>query len=208
MALTPELENLLNILKGLCPECSSCAEYSEICGCGGDCDSCKSCNEAEEAYLFATKPVTKQIICEDIETQVADVIPKDVICVPEYIPVIPLPTPIDCSGQPTDPVWVENGQTQQIGCDTYNEEVDTNPCSATYNTIRLVNAIVLNITLTCEACECHDGEVTTNGDFFYTDCEGTFVSGSGQMGMEICYDGNQANSNIADAGISGTCDCS
>lgn len=55
-----------------------------------------------------------------------------------------------CCGQSTSPTWTVTG-TICIGCDKYNQETDTNPCSLTHNTTRQGSLIQSN-SPDCSGC--------------------------------------------------------
>jgi hypothetical protein len=57
-------------------------------------------------------------------------------------------------------------------------------------------------------CECHDGQITDNNSYTYTDCDGNIQSGSNASGDTICYNIYEPFSvNINDLGVSEVCVC-
>ena len=114
------------------PDCSGCDD-----GCGGD-------------KVFARTPDVNIEKCQKDRIKVAEIIHKNVYCSDKCVcPPVPIPTPTDCEDLPTYPIWEENGESVRIGCDLFKEEVDTNQCSPTYETVRLVDAIVINVVFSC-----------------------------------------------------------
>ena len=144
-------DSLSDLLNGLCDECkpfNNETNMSDCSGCGGS--TTDDCAGDCDGRLFARVPEYTTGKCKDPRVKVAQIIQNTNTCADNCIcPPVPIPTPIDCSNRPTTPIWVKNGESTKIGCDLFYKEIDTNPCSPTYNTIRLVDAIVINVVLNC-----------------------------------------------------------
>jgi hypothetical protein len=92
--------------------------------------------------------------------------------------------------------------TTYTGCDlvgTACEQITTTTTTTSSTT---------TTTTTLFPCECHDGIITDDAAYYFTDCNGLYFEGTGGSGYVMCFDVSKPYSgNITDNGISSTCLC-
>jgi hypothetical protein len=92
--------------------------------------------------------------------------------------------------------------TAYTGCDfvgTACEQITTTTTTTSSTT---------TTTTTLFPCECHDGIITDDAAYYFTDCNGLYFEGTGGSGYVMCFDVSKPYSgNITDNGISSTCLC-